>query len=334
MVSAAAACLAGILLLLLGSSKRARLTFNSVMLVLSGTLGSLGQWTILNIGSAAAYGLSVMADGFLVDADEVSGEKSTSFFGSWTFSFITRYISSSQRRIPTVDDIPGLPESFSPEKAQLLLEENYQVDGSTYLPSFFRLLYLECRTEMALCFVFEITNTFCKLAEPWALQAFLMRKSPGVICVMLLLAVVHAVTTTQGIYQRRCAGAKMKATLGSNVFEKASRAGRSGRRQAAEMSAVNLVEIDVMRIQDFMLMIHVFVFLPIQIGSALISLGKLLGWQSGLAAGGSVVRRISPLHAWGEVLMFETVAYNLFRFLWFRATGSVRTSCRNSSSEA
>lgn len=217
----------------------------------------------------------------------------TTVFGYLSYSFIAGYITKGQTRQLAPADVPALPKSFNPESLHKIVERD-QKSGSTALPGFWYFIFLTCRSEVTISFLWQTTDIVAKFAQPWVLQAFLAGRRPSQVIGILLLGLLHALAAAHGIFQLRSAGAKLKGALGSQVFEKALQPTRTRRE---DLSAVNLVEIDVYRIQEFVNHIHVVWSTPLQAIFSLVSLGMILGWQSGLAAAGSVVR-IADVASW------------------------------------
>ncbi|EHK17283.1 uncharacterized protein TRIVIDRAFT_403, partial [Trichoderma virens Gv29-8] len=88
------------------------------------------------------------------------------------------------------------------------------------------------------------------------------------------------------------AGLELRAGLVSCIYDKIL---TSPNQSPSSASIVNLVEVDVVRIQDFATFAHAIWSAPLQLILAMVSLGLILGWQSTLASALSVVA-VTPLY--------------------------------------
>ena len=272
-------------MLVLGCYKPARMAFNGTMCLLSGTSGVLQQWTPLSVCAAVAYLTSFAADGCLHDDFDSHQISKPSFFEYLFFSYVGGYISDGQTRPLAAADLPSMPEQINPDKVHDRLDQGDDA-GTTALPNFGLMLWRLCSSNLILSFIWEMVNLICKFAQPWVLQALLSTRKFSYVAALLAIGIVHSLGTSHSLFQLKTAGAKLKAGLGSRVFDKASRSTRS---KHVEMSAVNLLEVDISRMQEFVAHIHIIWSTPLQVIMSLVSLGELLGWQSGLASAGAVV---------------------------------------------
>ncbi|KAL7906471.1 P-loop containing nucleoside triphosphate hydrolase protein [Trichoderma velutinum] len=140
--------------------------------------------------------------------------------------------------------------------------------------------------------MYELVDIVCKFSSPWVLQRFLIERDVPSVVGIFLLSSVNAFAVTQASYRVKTAGLELRAGLVSYIYDKIL---ASPNQDPSSASVVNLVEVDVVRIQDFATFVHAIWSAPLQLTLATVSLGLILGWQSTLAAALSVVA-VTPLY--------------------------------------
>ncbi|KAL6787536.1 P-loop containing nucleoside triphosphate hydrolase protein [Trichoderma sp. SZMC 28012] len=141
-------------------------------------------------------------------------------------------------------------------------------------------------------FVYELIDIVCKFSSPWILRRFLIERDIPSVVAIFLLSLANAFAVTQASYRVKTIGLELRAGLVSCIYDKIL---TSSNQSPSSTPVVNLVEIDVVRIQDFATFVHAIWSAPLQLTLATVSLGLILGWQSTLAAALSGVA-VTPLY--------------------------------------
>ncbi|KAH8898486.1 P-loop containing nucleoside triphosphate hydrolase protein [Thozetella sp. PMI_491] len=219
-----------------------------------------------------------------------------------TFTDVNVYLATGQKRAVTAKDLPPLPASTRPEKVYDVLERGYVATDN--LPGFWSYLYRVCFSEAAISFSCEIIDIICKFGQPWALRFFLATRQPHYIAFLFVLGLVDTIAVSQALFRVKLAGAKYRAGLASLIFRRALIPGST---RPTASSATNLVEVDVLRTQDFVIFIHAVWSAPLQVGIALVSIGVTLSWQSALASLGAVIALL-PIHYTCNIILQRSQA--------------------------
>ncbi|UKZ55701.1 hypothetical protein TrVGV298_009525 [Trichoderma virens] len=207
--------------------------------------------------SACGYLLCVLAD-LALDHGQLSG-----VLTQFAFSHVNDYI-----KIPAEQHLPCLPRRAEPDRVSAAIK-GPDTD-----------------------FVYELFDIVCKFAAPWVLRRFLIERDVPSVVGIFLLSSANAFAVAQASYYVKTAGLELRAGLVSCIYDKIL---TSPNQSPSSASIVNLVEVDVVRIQDFATFAHAIWSAPLQLILAMVSLGLILGWQSTLASALSVVA-VTPLY--------------------------------------
>lgn len=229
--------------------------------------------------SASGYFLCVLAD-LALDHGQHS-----SVLKQFTFSYVNDYLQT-----PVEQNLPGLPERTEPNRVFAVIKGlNPEPHARTLLPSYWRLVLAACFSELVMSFMYELIDIVCKFASPWVLRRFLIERDVLSVVGIFLLSSANAFAVTQASYRVKNIGLELRAGLVSCIYDKIL---TSPSQSPSSAPVVNLVEIDVVRIQDFAAFVHAIWSAPLQLTLATVSLGLILGWQSTFAAALSVVSLI------------------------------------------
>ncbi|KAH0524340.1 hypothetical protein TsFJ059_006868 [Trichoderma semiorbis] len=240
------------------------------------------QLDFSTVSSASGYFLCVLAD---LDLD--NGEHS-GVLKQLTFSYVNDYLQT-----PVEQNLPSLPQRAEPNRVFAVIKGlNPESHARALLPSYWRLVLTACFPELAMSFVYELVDIVCKFASPWVLRRFLIERDVPSVVAIFLLSSANAFAVTQASYRVKTIGLELRAGLVSCIYDKIL---TSSNQSPSSAPVVNLVEIDVVRIQDFATFVHAIWSAPLQLTLATVSLGLILGGQSALAAALSVVA-VTPLY--------------------------------------
>ncbi|UKZ81466.1 hypothetical protein TrVFT333_009238 [Trichoderma virens FT-333] len=232
--------------------------------------------------SACGYLLCVLAD-LALDHGQLSG-----VLTQFAFSHVDDYI-----KIPVEEHLPCLPRRAEPDRVSAAIKgPDTELQKRVLLPSYWRLILTACSPELAISFVYELVDIVCKFAAPWVLRRFLIERDIPSVVGIFLLSSANAIAVAQASYYVKTAGLELRAGLVSCVYDKIL---TSPNQSPSSALIVNLVEVDVVRIQDFATFVHAIWSAPLQLILAMVSLGLILGWQSTLASALSVVA-VTPLY--------------------------------------
>jgi ATP-binding cassette subfamily C (CFTR/MRP) protein 1 len=231
-----------------------------------------------------------LAPGGLYDAAHV--------FARITFSWMDDLMQKGYRACLTELDLPPLPRAIAAESTAQRFDHywNQQIRRGRP-PQLFYTISRAFGKEVAIGAIFKIAMDVLGFVQPQLLRGLLRfvkeyggpQPRPPLNKGFMIAFSMFAVSATQTLcahqyYQRSFdMGMKIKTALTSVIYTKSLALSNEARQASSTGDIVNLMAVDVQRLQDLVQNIQIIWSGPFQIGLCLISLYNLLGYLAGVA---------------------------------------------------
>ncbi|KAK9465552.1 P-loop containing nucleoside triphosphate hydrolase protein [Lipomyces arxii] len=221
---------------------------------------------------------------------ETSPENRANVFSKLTFSYLTNLMKLGYDNYLTEDDLPDLPPHSRTEKAREDFDVAWQAEKQSSSPSLFRALFRCFGSTYLIGMCFKLAGDFMSFMQPNLLRRLLVfvnsynddepvPLSAGVLLAMGMFGCSFMQTMSQQQYLQRVFSAAMniKSAMTSCIYRKSMFLSNDSRQAKSTGDIVNLMTVDVARLQEMTQSAQALWSGPFQIVLCLYNLHFLVG---------------------------------------------------------
>lgn len=224
-----------------------------------------------------------------------------------TFTWMNDLIANSYNNSTVTNlDLPNSPANLESADVSRKLAKNWDAERQKHKePSLLRTLWVSFWMVTILSFVYELTDSMLDFVQPQLLRVFItffQKDSPSIlqgvlICFSMgLLTIAQTALYNQYVLKIAELGLGLRSSLNALIFQKSLKLSAEARQERSAGDIINLVSVDVIRIQGTSQTMSTVVLAPIQMVVGVISLWKLLGGPA-TCTGFLVMVVLSPITA-------------------------------------
>ncbi|KAK9257215.1 P-loop containing nucleoside triphosphate hydrolase protein [Lipomyces tetrasporus] len=229
----------------------------------------------------------------LSDEIDNSPEAGANIFSRLTFFYLTKLMELGYENHLTEEDLPDLPRDSRTDKTSEDFDVAWQTEKQIAAPSLYRALFRCFGVTYLIGVCFKLTGDVLAFMQPNLLRRLLLfvnsynndtvnepiPLSGGIIIALGMFACSFGQTMMQQQYLTRCfsTGLIIKSSLMSSIYRKSAFLSNGSRQSKSTGDIVNLMTVDVQRLQELSQSAQALWSGPFQIMLCLYSLHALLG---------------------------------------------------------
>lgn len=205
-----------------------------------------------------------------------------------TFTWMNDLIANSYNNDTVTNlDLPNSPANLESADVSKKLAKNWDAERQNHKePSLLRTLWVSFWFVTILSFVYELSESMLDFVQPQLLRIFItffQKDSPSIlqgvlICFSMgLLTIVQTALYNQYVLKIAELGLGLRSSLNALIFQKSLKLSAEARQKSSAGDIINLVSVDVIKIQGASQTMSIIVLAPIQMVVGVLSLWKLLG---------------------------------------------------------
>lgn len=225
-----------------------------------------------------------------------------------TFTWMNDLIANSYTNMTVTNlDLPNSPANLESAEVSKKLARNWQRETTrTRLPSLLRTLWVSFWIVTVLSFTYELADTLLDFVQPQLLRIFItyfQQESPSILLAILIcfsmgfLTIAQTALYNQYVLKIAELGLGLRSSLNALIFQKSLKLSSEARQERSAGDIINLVSVDVMRIQSTSQSMSTLILAPVQMAIGVVSLWKLLGGTATIT-GFLVIVVLSPVTAY------------------------------------